>query len=128
MSAAEYHNQKSEYAPPPGPPPGHPDYQSQSDRGFYPQQPQPAYGQNNYYGGQQGYPQQQGGYYPQQQQGGYYPPPGQGGYPPQQQPYQQQPGNVYVQQPPQKQGPDTSDCLMGCCAALCVCCALDAIF
>ncbi|KAK9358410.1 hypothetical protein V1504DRAFT_461097 [Lipomyces starkeyi] len=129
MSAAEYHNQKSSYdnyAPPPGPPPG----QGPSDRGFadnlYPQQPQQAYGGQYYQGG--GYPQQgspymgqgqQGGYYPPpQQQGGYYPPPQQGGYPP-------QGGPVYVQQPQRKD--DNTDCLMGCCAALCVCCALDAL-
>ncbi|KAK9494021.1 hypothetical protein V1508DRAFT_431593 [Lipomyces doorenjongii] len=128
MSAAEYHNQKSSYdnyGPPPGPPPG----QGPSDRGFannsYPQQPQQAYGGQYYQGG--GYPQQgspymgqgQGGYYPPpQQQGGYYPPQQQGGYPP-------QGGPVYVQQPQRKD--DNMDCLMGCCAALCVCCALDAL-
>ncbi|KAK9458497.1 uncharacterized protein V1516DRAFT_682580 [Lipomyces oligophaga] len=114
MSAAEYHKGGNNYGPPSGPPPG-----MNSDRG-YPSQPQQAYGG-------------QGGYYPQQQQGGYYNGPPQGGYyngPQQgypQQGYQgqQQPNTVYVQQQPQRS--DSDGCLMGCCAALCVCCTLDAL-
>lgn len=65
----------------------------------------------------QGYQQYQQ-YPPQQYQQGYQQ------YPPQQYPqYQQQP--VYVQQPRRD---NSNDCLMGCLAAMCVCCALDAIF
>lgn len=62
---------------------------------------------------------QQGGYYQQgPPQGGYYQGPPPQGYYPQQQP-------VYVQQ---QRGLNSDGCLMGCLAALCACCVLDAIF
>lgn len=111
------------YNPPTGPPQNWdnknsggynqgPPQQDQS-RGYAPQQ-QPNYQQQNYGGyNQQGPP--QGNYY---QQG---PPPQQGGY--YQQPPQQQ---YYVQQQPKQD--NNSNCLMGCLAAMCLCCALDAIF
>ncbi|RKP28927.1 hypothetical protein METBISCDRAFT_28661 [Metschnikowia bicuspidata] len=84
-------------------------------RGYAPQ-PQPNYNHQNYGGnnhsGPGGPP---GGYF---QQG---PPPPQGGY------YQQQPQQqYYVQQQPKKD--NNSNCLMGCLAAMCLCCTLDAIF
>ena len=66
------------------------------------------------------YQQQQGynAYGPPPPQGGYYQQqPGGGGY------YQQQQQPMYVQQQPRSGGNDS--CLMGCLAALCVCCTLD---
>ncbi|GME94422.1 unnamed protein product [[Candida] boidinii] len=69
--------------------------------------------------------QQQGGYYQQgpPQQGGYY----QQGPPPQQGYYQQQPQPIYVQQQPQQKDDSGCGCYGGCLAALCFCCALDAL-
>lgn len=85
-------------------------------RGYAPQ-PQPNYNQQNYGGwnNQYGPPGPPGGYY---QQGSPAP---QGGYT-QQQPQPQ----YYVQQQPKKD--NNSNCLMGCLAAMCLCCTLDAIF
>ncbi|SGZ53448.1 CIC11C00000000713 [Sungouiella intermedia] len=109
----------SNYNPPTGPPPNWDDKQqsaplgnqSQTDRGYAPPQ-QPHYQQQGYGGGygQQGPP--QGGYY---QQG-----PPQGGY------YQQQPQQQYYVQ--QQKSSSSNGCLMGCLAALCMCCTLDALF
>ena len=123
-----YNKAQDSYAPPTGAPPNWSESNNASSGGYVPQA-QPAYGQQNQdrgwgggqhqgYGGgyQQGYPQQ--GYsqqgYPQQ---GY---PQQGGY------YQQQQQPMYVQQKHSSGGGQS--CLMGCLAALCVCCTLDAIF
>lgn len=128
-----YNKAQDSYAPPTGAPPNWSESNNASSGGYVPQA-QPAYGQQNQdrgwggdqqqgYGGgyQQGYAQQG---YPQQgyaQQGyaqqGY---PQQGGY------YQQQQQPMYVQQK-HSSGAGQS-CLMGCLAALCVCCTLDAIF
>lgn len=117
-----YNKGQDAYAPPTGAPPNWSEGNNTSSRGYVPQA-QPAYGQQDQdrgwggghqaYGGgyQQGYPQQG---YPQQgypqQGGGYY--------------QQQQP--MYVQQ--QHSSGAGGSCLMGCLAALCVCCTLDAIF
>lgn len=105
------------YNPPTGPPPNWeskeqnssaPAPQGEQSRGYGGQQ-QPYYQpQQGYQQGYNGPPQQ--GYYQGQPQGGYY----------QQQPQQQ----YYVQQ----KKSNNNDCLMGCLAAMCVCCTLDAIF
>ncbi|KAM9940053.1 hypothetical protein OXX80_000480 [Metschnikowia pulcherrima] len=115
----------SGYNPPTGPPPSwdaknaeapHGAPPTNVSRGYAPPQ-QPNYQQQAY---QQGYNQGgygQGGY----SQGGYQQGPPQGGY------YQQQPQQpYYVQQ--QKPSNNNSNCLMGCLAAMCLCCTLDAIF
>jgi len=87
------------------PAPAAPAYSSQTqDRGWggghhYQQQGYQQYPQQGY---QQGYPQQGGGYYAQQQP-------------------------VYVQQQ-HPSGGGGEGCLMGCLAALCVCCTLDMLF
>lgn len=125
----------SNYNPPTGPPPNWSDSKGQTNnnnasaggqgetsRGYAPPL-QPQYQQQGYGGYQQGG--QQGGYYQQQgpPQGGYYQQQGQqqGGY------YQQQPQQqYYVQQ--KKSGGGSEGCLMGCLAAMCLCCTLDAIF
>lgn len=129
----------SDYNPPTGAPPhwnngskeSGPAENHESSRGYAPTL-QPSYQQQGYQ--QQGYQQQPQGYQQHQQgyggyqqgynqgpQQGYSQGGQQGGY------YQQQPQQqYYVQQ--QKQGGGNESCLMGCLAAMCVCCALDAIF
>lgn len=119
---------KQEYAPPTGAPPNWSSSNNDSGHGGYVPQGQPAYSQQTQlrgYGGhqqqgyQQGYPQQ--GYQQGYQQQGYQ----QQGYPPQQGGYYQQQQPMYVQQKPQS---NNNSCLMGCLAAMCLCCTLDAIF
>lgn len=121
----------SNYNPPTGAPPNwdakapsHPPPGSngQLSRGYVPPlqpnyQQQQGYGQGGY---NQGY--NQGGYggYQQGPPQGYQQGPPQGGY------YQQQPQQQYYVQ--QKKSNNNEGCLMGCLAALCMCCALDAIF
>lgn len=118
-----YNKGSDNYDPPTGAPPN---WSAQgngaSAGGGYQAQSQPQYNQQTQdrgygggYGGgyQQGY-QQQG--YQQQgypQQGGYY------NAPPQQ--------PMYVQQQ-RPSGGGSEGCLMGCLAALCVCCTLDMLF
>ncbi|GAA5814518.1 hypothetical protein MFLAVUS_008015 [Mucor flavus] len=85
----------------------------QQQKGYGQQPPNyytPPPGQPQYQ--QQGYGQPQQSYQPQQYQQPYYQP-------------QPVPQTVYVQQPQKKE--DSSMCL-GCLAAMCFCCALDAIF
>jgi hypothetical protein len=133
-------NSKGEYIPPTGAPPSWAQDQSgqgaKSSSGYVPQA-QPSYNahdQDRGYGGQggQGGYQQQGygGYppaAPQQLGYGGYPQQQQQGYPPQQQGYyQQQQQPMYVQQ--KLSGTLNQGCLMGCLAALCLCCTLDMLF
>ena len=97
-----------DYKAPTGPPPEWNQQQPQQAHMNYQQQDRGMFS-----GGQQG------GYYQQgPPQGGYYQGPPPQGYYPQQQP-------VYVQQ---QRGLNSDGCLMGCLAALCACCVLDAIF
>lgn len=111
---------KQEYNPPTGQPPSWSQATGGGNSGYIPQA-QPSYGHQDQQRGYGGYPQQG---YPQQHQGGYYQ---QQGYPPQQQQgYYQQQQPMYVQQ--QRQGGGSEGCLLGCLAAMCMCCALDAIF
>lgn len=126
-----YNKGQDSYDPPTGAPPNW--SQGNNSSGGYVPQAQPAYGQQTQdrgwggngghqaygqqgYGqqgyGQQGYGQQGYGQQGYGQQGGYY----------QQQP--QQP--MYVQQ--QSSSGGGQSCLMGCLAAMCLCCTLDAIF
>ncbi|ODV79147.1 uncharacterized protein CANTADRAFT_90252 [Suhomyces tanzawaensis NRRL Y-17324] len=128
-----YNKAADDYTPPTGAPPSwsqtqlngnaqlgyvaqaQPSYDAQQQTRGYPQQ---GYGQQhqqyNYGGPQQGY----GGH----QQG--YPQQGYGGGP--QQGYYQQQQPMYVQQ--KKSSGGGEGCLMGCLAALCVCCTLDMLF
>ncbi|KAI5956173.1 hypothetical protein KGF54_000648 [Candida jiufengensis] len=100
-------NKSSNYVPQPQPQYNH----QQQDRafGFNNHHQQQGYGQgpppNAYYQHQQPHYGQQYGHPPQ----GYYP--------------QQQP--MYVQQ---QKSSNNSDCLMGCLAAMCICCTLDMMF
>ena len=89
---------------------------------------QPNYSNQTQDRGMFSHNQPQQGYYQQPQQGYYQQPPTGQYYQQQQQPYyqpqQQQP--MYVQQQPRSGGNES--CLMGCLAALCVCCTLDMLF
>lgn len=115
---------KDEYNPPTGAPPNW-SQQPQDHQNYsgYAPQAQPAYNQQTQDRGFGGYHQQ--GYQPPPPQG-YYQQPGQYGAPPQGGYYQAQPQQpMYVQQ---QKTSDNSSCLMGCLAAMCLCCTLDMIF
>ncbi|KAL6451276.1 hypothetical protein SBY92_002615 [Candida maltosa Xu316] len=115
---------KNEYFDKPSGPP--PNYGNNANQSSYVPQSQPQYSQQTQDRGFLGGNHQQQGYnaYPPQGQQYYQQgPPQQGGYYQQQQHYQQP---MYVQQQPRSGG--TESCLMGCLAALCVCCTLDMLF
>ncbi|KAF8310092.1 hypothetical protein DL93DRAFT_2099628 [Clavulina sp. PMI_390] len=90
-----YPQQGQQYYPPQGAPP--------QQGGYYPQQPQQAYGQPGYGQPPQGYP----------QQGGYQPQP--------------QPQQVYVQRPAQQDSGAGGGTCMACLAGACLCCCAEAL-